>query len=369
MKVLVLSLPTGGGHLATGRAIEKYMVSKGHEAKMIDVYKYISRLLSGGIEKGYLASTKYAPNVYGKFYRIAEKNYSYEKLHMLRAANNIMTKKFAKFMRAYKPDVVIATHVLAAHLIDALDDEILEKVTTIGIITDYTVHPFWDDTCLDYYVTASELLNYQAVQKNIPLEKVKPFGIPIDRKFADKIPKGEARKLLGIEDKPTVLVMSGSMGFGKVVKRIKELDRLQLDFQMLVVCGNNKTLKRKVNELKTDKKLYCYGFVNNVDVMMDASDCIITKPGGLTVSEGLAKGMPLILINPIPGQEDRNVEFLLNNGMAQLVTSTYTVDEAIYQLFQNEWKVQNLPAGIEYIGKPNATRDLCEFIISLEEGE
>ena len=152
-----------------------------------------------------------------------------------------------------------------------------------------------------------------------------------------------------------------------VKKRIKELDSLDIDFQMIVVCGNNKTLKNRVDSLATRKKILCYGYANNVDVLMDASDCVITKPGGLTVSEGLAKGMPLILINPIPGQEDRNVEFLLNNGMAQLVTSTYPVDEAIYQLFNNEWKIGNLSQGIKYIGKPYATRDLCEFILGLEE--
>ncbi|MBQ2897252.1 MAG: glycosyltransferase [Clostridia bacterium] len=369
MKVLVLTIPTGGGHLSTGVAIEKYMKQRGHEAKLIDVYKYISRLLGGSVQKGYLASTKYAPNMYGKFYRIAEKSDSYDKFHMLKAANSLMTIKFAKYMKAYKPDVVIATHVLAAHLINALDDDILSSVITMGIVTDYTIHPFWDETCLDYYITASELLNCQAAKKNLPLKKVKPFGIPIDQKFADKIEKTEARKIIGIDNKPTVLVMSGSMGFGKVLKHIKELDKLEMDFQMIVVCGNNKTLKRKVDELETVKKVYSFGFVNNVDVLMDASDCIITKPGGLTVSESLAKGMPMILINPIPGQEDRNVEFLLNNGMAQLITSTYPVDEAIYQLFKNEWKIGNLSEGIKYIGKPYATRDLCEFIISLGERE
>ena len=369
MKVLVLTIPTGGGHLSTGAAIEKYIKSHGHEAKLIDVYKYVSKLLGGSVQKGYLASTKYAPNVYGKFYRMAEISDPYDKLYMLKAANKVMKIKFAKFVKAYNPDVIIATHVMAAHMINALGEEILSDVVTVGIITDYTIHPYWQKTTLDYYVTASELLNCQAQKKNIPLEKIKPFGIPIDEKFAQKIPKSQARKMLGIEEKPTVLVMSGSMGFGKVVKRIKELDKLELDFQIIVVCGSNKSLKRRIETLDTKKIIYCYGFVNNVDILMDASDCIITKPGGLTVSESLAKGMPLILINPIPGQEDRNVEFLLNNGMAQLVTSTYKVDEAIYQLFNNEWKIKNLSDGIKHIGKPYATRDLCEFIIGIGERE
>ena len=367
MKILVLSIPTGGGHTSTGAAIEKYLKRQGHEARLMDVYQYVSRFLGGSVQKGYLASTKYAPNVYGKFYRMAEIGDSHDELFMLKAAHKIIKRKFAKYVKAYNPDVIVTTHVIAAHLTEALDEEMLEGITTIGIITDYTIHPFWQKTNLDYYVTASELLNCQAEKKNIPLEKIKPFGIPIDEKFAEKMSKSDARYTLGLEDKPTVLVMSGSMGFGKVLKRIKELDALNMDFQMIVVCGNNKTLKNRVDALESNKKILCFGYANNVDVLMDAADCVITKPGGLTVSEGLAKGVPLILINPIPGQEDRNVEFLLNNGMAQLVTSTYKVDEAIYQLFNNEWKAENLHEGIKYIGKPYATRDLCEFISGLEK--
>lgn len=367
MKVLILTVPTGGGHMSSGRAIEKYLSERGHQARILDVYKYVSKILGGGVEKGYLASTKYAPLIYGKFYRMVEKSVTYDKSHMLKAANSVMKIKFEKYVKAVNPDIIVTTHVFAAQLIDALSDELRNKIKTIGVITDYTIHPFWDETNLDYYVTASELLNFQAEKKQMPMEKIKPFGIPIDEKFAEKISKAEARAALGLEDKPTVLVMSGSMGFGKVLKKIKELDQLDIDFQMIVVCGNNKTLKNRVDRLIANKKILCYGYADNVDVLMDAADCVVTKPGGLTVSEGLAKGMPLILINPIPGQEDRNVEFLLNNGMAQLVTSTYSINEAIYQLFNNKWKVDNLPQGIKYIGKPYATRDLCEFILELEE--
>ena len=142
-----------------------------------------------------------------------------------------------------------------------------------------------------------------------------------------------------------------------------------MDFQVLSVCGNNTSLKRKIDKFKSNKRIYNYGFVNNVDVMMDACDCMITKPGGLTMSESMAKGVPSILMNPIPGQEDRNVEFLLNNGISQLITKTYPVDEALYQLFHNQWRLDNIHQAIKHIGKPNATRDLCEFIISLGDSK
>ncbi len=368
MKVLILSVSTGGGHYSASLAIEKYITETGNEAKVVDAYEYISPLISDSISKGYLLSTKYAKTVYGQIYKRMEKTDATEKrMYLSKAANTVLSIPFASCVEEYKPDIIVSTHVMACEMVDALRNsgKLDDNVITIGIVTDFTVHPLWEDTYVDYYISASELLNNQFAKKKIDLEKVLPLGIPIDGKYAEKMPKEEARKLLGIENKPTVLVMSGSMGYGNITKHIKELDKLEMDFQMLIVCGKNKSLFKRMNELKTEKSKTVFGFVDNVDVMMDASDCIITKPGGLTVSEALAKGLPLILMNPIPGQEDRNLEFLLNNGIAQYITDTYPVDEAVFQLFNNQWKKNNLSEGIKYIGKPNATRDLCDFITGL----
>ena len=108
---------------------------------------------------------------------------------------------------------------------------------------------------------------------------------------------------------------------------------------------------------------YLKGFVDNVDVLMDASDCIITKPGGLTTSELLAKKLPAIIVNPIPGQEDRNIEFLVNSGAAIMATPTYPIDEALYVVLNNEWRMNLLKECVEHVGKPDSTEKLCEFII------
>ena len=177
--------------------------------------------------------------------------------------------------------------------------------------------------------------------------------------------KKEARKELGLEDKDTVLVMSGSMGFGNVLEEIKELDRLNLDYQIVTICGNNKKLKSQIDKLEMKKTIYNYGYVNNVDIFMDAADCIVTKPGGLTTSEALAKGLPMIMNNPVPGQEDRNVEFLLNAGAAMKVSKTFPIDDAIYNLFINKERRKNLDGSIKSLQKPDSTMDLVNFIIDL----
>ena len=124
-------------------------------------------------------------------------------------------------------------------------------------------------------------------------------------------------------------------------------------------------MKRRVDEMKLCHKVYSLGFVDNVDVLMDACDCIITKPGGLSSSEALAKEIPIIMLDPIPGQEDRNKEFMLNNGIALNVSSSYGIEEVIYQLKNFDYKLANLKNNMKYVKKPNSTRDLCEFLLSI----
>lgn len=367
MNVLVMSLPTGGGHHSTGMAIVERIKTLGHNAEMVDVYEYISPTLGNSVSKGYIMSTKYAPEIYGFEYNRSEVKGATRKVQVSRTFNFLVAMAFLSYIKDFNPDVIVCTHVMAAQMITSLRkrDKLDPKIKVVGIITDFTIHPFWELVNVDYFITASELLNNQIEKRGMDLSKVRPLGIPIEEKFANKISKSEARKILGIEDKKTILIMSGSMGYGSIFKHIKQLDSLEDDFQMIIVCGKNKKMFRRAKAFETRKTKYVYGFTKDVHIMMDASECIITKPGGLTVSESLAKGLPLILFNPIPGQEDRNLEFLLNNGVAQSVTDTYPVDDAIYQLLNNKPRLDSLENCIRQIGKPNATKDLCDFILGL----
>lgn len=368
MKVLILTISAGHGHNQTASAIAESLKSKGVECIVLDAYKYINRFLSDSVEKGYLLSTKYTPIVYGRAYRLAEmkeKKRRNKFFNVGRFANNVMGKKLLKYIEDYNPDVVISTHIFAAITMTNFSVKVPD-IINIGIITDFTIHPFWEDTELDYYVTATPLLNYQCEKKGIELDKILPFGIPIHKKFSTSISKIEARRLLGIDDKPTIMVMMGSMGYGNVRRIVSKIDVLNLDFQILCICGRNERARRSVDKLCCRHKVYNFGFVDNVDVMMDASDFMITKPGGLSMSESLAKGIPAILVNPIPGQEDRNLEFLLNNGLAMAATSTFPIDEAVYHLFINRWRWNKNHESTELIRRPNAAEDLSNFILNLK---
>jgi len=363
MKVLLLSVPTGYGHHQTAASIMSCFTEMGIPSHMVDVCEYINPKLATSVSKTYLMSTKYVPKTYGKIYRKTETKDPGDYMQMMNIVGRLTTKKIARYINEYAPDVIICTHVFTAQIITAMRKNKIIDTPAIGIVTDFVTHPFWEDTVIEYYVTPSALLNNQMKKKGISDDKILPFGIPIHEKFAKKLSRQEAREKLGIANKNTILVMTGSMGFGKVENRMWQIDNLKGDFQVLCVCGFNEQLKKTLESKRFKKDVRCYGFAKNVDVMMDASDCIITKPGGLTISESLAKGIIPVLIDPIPGQEDRNAEFLVNNGIAVKTSPSFPIDEAIFQLFHDKERISSMEQRVRAFGKPNAAHDLCEFIV------
>lgn len=373
LKILFLSIPTGGGHHQAARAMERYFENREDvECRMLDMAENVNSALAEAVSKGYILTTSITPKLFGTIYDLldARENPSTEASRTIRMLMSAFQKKLCAYIDAFRPDVIVSTHPFCTITLNRAAKRRGISAHLISIVTDFTVHPFWEQARSDYYVTASELLSYQSLKKWGTTEHVLPLGIPVDPKFSVKISREEAREQLGLENKFTILVMMGSMGYGtRTAEALRVLDRMDEDFQMLVICGNNKKLKSRLDRMKMTKPLKTYGFVNNVDVLMDACDCIITKPGGLSTSEALAKKVPILMLDPIPGQEDRNKEFMLNNGIALNISETFGVDEAVYQLIHYPCKVEQMKENIRRFAKPNAARDLGEFILSLHYGQ
>lgn len=370
MKSLILSISTGQGHHATGQAIENVFKQRGVDCETLDAYEYIEPILSHLVSRGYLLSSAYAKTISSKLYDIVvKKNKPSKRYSVPKITNTVWAKDLRNYIEQAKPDVIICTHVLSAILVNIMRERQWVEAVTVGIVTDFTVHPLWEEAAhLDYYVTPSDLLDFQMKRKGLEINKILPIGIPIKAKFSQHIDRSEARKQLGLDlHKHTILLMSGSMGYGKIDESIASLDRLKLDLQVMVVCGNNKRMYEKVKELVTEKRFDIYGYVDNVDVMMDAADCIITKPGGITTSEAMAKGLPMIMVNPIPGHEMRNAEFMLNNGLALYATKSFPLDEAVFSLFQHPDRINFLRATIELYARQNSAENLCDFLIEKYE--
>lgn len=368
MKILLMSVKAGYGHHSAAQALIECFESHGIECRMLDTLEYVNKFLGEGVQEGYLLSTKYLKKPYGKIYsHLDKKTEPYYKYSPISLLSNQISKALIDYIEGFAPDIIIGTHSYAAVLMTILKNKKIIDCPTFGIITDFTIHPFWESTELDYYITPDELLNYTAAQKGIKKEKILPYGIPVKKQFALKKDKQTAREELGLKNKTTVMVMMGSMGFGDVKEIISEIDEYPKDFQIVCICGNNKKAKQQIDEENWNKEIYSFGFITNVHEYMDAADILITKPGGLTTSEALAKQLPLILSNPIPGQEDRNIEFLVNAGAALCITKTFPLSCALYQFLDCGWRKHNMVEAITHLGKPNSAEHLYEFIENLDK--
>ncbi len=368
MKALILSISTGQGHHATGQAVQNAFRDKGVVCETLDAYEYIEPILSHLVSRGYLLSTAYARKISSKLYdMVVKKNKPLKKYSVPKLTNTVLAKDLKEYIEGSNPDVIICTHVLSAILVHIMKEKewLDPRVVTVGVVTDFTLHPLWEEASLiDYYVTPTDLLELQMKKKGLDAAKMLPIGIPIKPKFSMRTDRIEARAKLGLDlHKTTILLMSGSMGYGRIDESIERLDRLDFDFQVIVVCGNNKKMYNKAKGLSTKKRFDVYGYVDNVDLMMDAADCIITKPGGITTSEAMAKGLPMIMVNPIPGHEMRNAEFMLNNGLALYATKSFPLDEAVFSLLQHPERIAFLRSTIEIYARQDSAQHLCDFLI------
>ena len=362
MKVLLFSVTTGEGHNATARAIARAFEERGAETKIVDAYRLSGRFMYNVLDKGYLLVTSYLKHGYGVAYSIAEhrRGNSYRR-SLSRFSGRSLAKKFKRVIDEFDPDVIISTHSLASKILDIVKQRYGLRAKVVGIVTDFTMHPFWEEALrLDRLILPCEPLLPLALKKGFREEQIRSLGIPINPKFSVTTPKEEARRELSIHPTcPTLMIMSGSMGYGNIIKTLRKLDAMPEDFQMIVVCGNNKKMHEKIAKRIWKKPMLNFGFTDRVPLLMDASDAIITKPGGLTTSEALSRTLPMIIRNPIPGHEVRNVRFLTREGAAITTGKGVSLEDTVRKILSEDTR-REMIAAIQKIQKPNAVRDLCD---------
>ena len=364
MGVLILTVSTGFGHTATALSIERRLQDKGISTKIIDVYQYANKLISETLDKSTALYAKYTPEVYRLIYQYLDSGALDDRFNLMSFINALCTFRFERLIRELDPDFI----VFAAQLVHELKKKGRCRAELLGICTDYTIHPYWETlTTMDHFVIASESLTYRAVKKGIRREIIHPFGIPVHPKFYRSVSRQEARRRLGYdEDSRVILLMGGGLGYGMVDGQAGRILSVRQKLELAVVCGNN-TRQRAEFEKIRDKmpfaKIHVYGFVDNVNDMMDAADLLVSKPGGLTVTEALLKGLPMVVINPIAGHEERNLEFLLNQGACVRADKSFPLDEAVAMLLSDHRRVEDMKRRIECLAKPNAGQDLVDFVV------
>lgn len=331
-KVLILTTSTGEGHNQAANSISDSFEKSGYNVIFHDFLKNNSKILNKLFVNGYEISASFFPKLYGFSYKLTDTKLTNK---LLSAVFLLTKRKIYNLIKSENPDVILATHPFVVNILGSLKKKRINK-PVIVIITDFKAHSTYIDKNIDAYIVASEDTKADLSKKGINPKKIFTFGIPVKDQFMQKHLDINSTKNDGYFN---ILLMSGSMGLNNISYVLRELLNNSNKLRITVVCGKNEKLKESLlNEYKhpiRDKKLHILGFSQDIDSLMDYSDLIISKPGGLTVTEAISKNLPLLIPFAIPGQEIQNTEFLTSNGYAMYLENLLELNLIIDNLISN----------------------------------
>lgn len=370
MNILILSASTGGGHMRASKAIESYMLKQDKDinVKIVDSLLYISPILNKTITSGYVYLATKTPKLYGKLYDLSNKDRKFS--NFVTRINNIFANKLLPLIDDFKPDVIITTHPFPTEMVSRLKLKNEINIPLICIMTDYAPHKAWLSEKVDAYIVANDDMVAKMVAQGVSEEHIYPYGIPVDEVFFEEEEKQLVLEELNLDKNlPTILMMAGSFGVANVFDIYANIIDIDLDFQIILVTGKNKKLYNQFEEVvgnspKNTKLIY---FTNEINKFMQASDIIITKPGGLTVTEALACNIPMAIFDAIPGQEEENAEFLIKHNMAVRISDGNSCREAIVRLLEDNGKLENMKEACKSFDKNDSSKNIFLLLNELIE--
>jgi processive 1,2-diacylglycerol beta-glucosyltransferase len=367
MRVLIATVTAGGGHLAAAAALEEAWraLRPGDVVEQVDLGKFFSPLHRKIVSDGYVKLVNHAPELWGMMFAKTDKPKAAQTLNRVRAIFPSNSRsRFARYVKQFKPDVVLCTHYFPLETLHHLRRKRGgPRPLAVSVVTDFEAHALWMDACVDLYCVAAEQTKARLVARGAAEENVVVTGIPISARFSARLDVKAVRKTLGLrDDLPVLLVPSGGFGMGPVGDILAELDKVGRPFQSMVVTGRNQELRRELAAQDRKHPTQVLGFVTNMHELMGVADLIITKPGGLTSSEALALGKPLFILNPIPGQEAANSDFLLEHGAAAKVNRVEDLPYRLAQLLGSR-KLAEMGRAAKALGRPQAARDIVNEVV------
>lgn len=369
MKILILHASAGAGHKRAAQALRKGFgaVCPGAAVTVCDILDFTPPIFKKTYGERYLDIVKKVPELWGYMYAQSDKKATDPlRRKLLSFVNKTNTIEFSLFYRKFAPDIVVCTHFMPLEILSARIRKGKTSASLFCAVTDFAVHALWIMENVSCYYVASVEAKRQLTRRGQPADRVSVKGIPIDPVFAQKLSCEAARRWLAIDDgRPVVLVLSGGVGVGPAAELIQTIGESELDCRLLVVAGANRELKARAEAVARDLPIpvTVFGFVNNIHELMDAADLIVSKPGGLTVSEILAKGKPMLIVDPIPGQEQRNCEYLLESGAAARLFDIADAGDKIKGLLKDKGRLARMSRNALKIGRPNAAIDIARDIL------
>ena len=397
-KVLIMSASTGGGHNRAARAIKEELTNKSIDGitidcEIIDSLKIVNGTMDKLISRGYEKSAKYTPKAWGGVYKLTESNLISRNEFKDNPLTSLISRKLKKLIEVKKPDLIIGTHpfpmialsTLKKHSQLSKNNELstftesfhkyyqnLDIPPLITVLTDYTTHSAYIQNEIDYYIAGHEYVKELLIEDGIEAEKIKPYGIPVEKSFLTNRSRETVLSELHLDpNKFTVLLMGGSFGAGSIKDTLSELISIDRDFQIIVITGRNKSLKEKLeknlmsHEQSIDKNICVLGFTDKMNDLLSAVDILVSKPGGLTTTESLLKEVPMIVPYFIPGQEEENLDFLSNCGASLRTSKKYTLSIILKVLIDNPDRIEMTKENIRSIKKLNASQDIAKLAFDI----
>ena len=372
MKTLILYATYGGGHISTANAVKEALKNDypNVQIEMIDCIEYINKIINKITTNAYSEMAKKVPKMWGRIYKGSRKGIvaSFSK-----NSNKLLARKLYKLIQSIDPDVIISTHPFATQMCTYLKKHNKINVKLANILTDFKMHEQWlvRYDYVDLFFVSNEEMKKELILYGIPEEKIFAEGIPISSKISHKYDKEKILKEFELkENKKTILFFAGG-GLGLARRNIFEFMKIFAenfkDVQIIAISGKNpkiyESFKEIVSQYNAEERIKVLEFTDKVPELMSISDIVITKPGGVTVSESLAANLPIIVINPIPGQEEENAEFLEKNEIAIWIKKDDNIKEVLEEIINNDEKLKTLKENTKKFAKPNSSKNICKIIL------
>ncbi len=360
-RVLIFSASFGGGHRSAAEALLRYY--RAHypdtiDVRMVDFFEEFMPSVNVLAKFGYQQSVQFFPALYGNFFEVSNKLPTNPVVHELKIMGFASA---ARYIDEFHPDAVISTFPVAGGVVS--DIKANRPMVSATIITDFGVHRAWIHPATDFFFVACKEVREDLVVRGVPWDRVVVSGIPVAEKFAEVFDRGTLRRELGLADRFTALLTAAAGQPGDLRDIAAQLAGSGI--QVAAVTGNNSRLKRRLDTLarKTDL-VRVFGYTSDMHRMMRSADVLVGKAGGLTVSEALAVGLPLIIYNPVPGQELYNVDFLVNYGAGMLSRDEDDVVEKVRFLSTHPQRLKQMADNAATLGKPAAAQAICERVLA-----
>ncbi|HTL48510.1 MAG TPA: glycosyltransferase [Verrucomicrobiae bacterium] len=369
-KIALFHANAGYGHRKVAEIIEKEIRGRGRadvQVALEDALDSTPGYFKASYPAVYFNSVKYTPGAWGWSYETLDLPLGYKCIHPLRTfANRFMGQALLDRVIREAPDVIVCTHFFSAELFSRARREGKLRSKIVVVITDFYPHSFWVAEGTDLYWVMSPEGVEDLKMRGVPENKIKAGGIPVDKAF---LPTGQKKALLagwGLNPETfTLLLTSGSFGLGPTAEILEELKAFSDKIQAVVVCGNNKQLEAQLKARAYPYPARIHGFVNFMPDLMEASDLMIAKSGGSTTCESLVKGLPMVVLKPIPGQETRNAALLKKRNAAFFMEQPAEIKVILESVFKYPHVLTDKRRAIQELARPDAARDLVDYVLNL----